>query len=84
MRDVSDKAQYLKRNSYVEVSDEDFVYFLRIFDYKLVGEVAPLEFISESVKDVIINKRKISLKRELEKKIYDEAIRTNAFEIYTK
>ncbi len=83
MRDITDKTQFLKRNSYVEVSDEDFIYFLRIFEFKLVGEVAPLEFISESVKDVIINKRKIALKKELEKKIYDEAVQTNAFEIYT-
>ncbi|MEM6643455.1 MAG: peptidyl-prolyl cis-trans isomerase [Bacteroidota bacterium] len=80
--EVSDKAQFLKRNTYVEVSDDKFTYFLRIFDYKLVGEIAPLEFISEQVKDVIINKRKIALKRELEKNIYNEAVRSNAFEIY--
>lgn len=82
MRDISDKAAFLQKNSYVEVSDEDFVYFLRIIDFKVVGEVAPLEFIRESVKDIIINKRKIDLKRELEKKIYDEALQTDAFEIY--
>jgi len=82
MKDISDKSQFLQRNSYVEVSDEDFSYFLRIFDFKLVGEVAPLEFIYESVKDVIINKRKIALKKELEKKIYDEAVQTKAFKIY--
>ena len=83
MKDVTDKSQFLKRNSYIEVSDENFIYFLKIMDYKLVGEVAPLEFISERVKDVIINKRKIALKKELEKKIYDEAVQTNAFEIYS-
>ena len=83
MKEVTDKTQFLKRNSYIEVSDEDFIYFLKIMDYKLVGEIAPLEFIAESVKDVIINKRKIALKKELEKKIYDEAVQTNAFEIYT-
>ena len=82
MKEITDKAQFLKRNSYIEVSDEDFIYFLKIMNHKLVGEVAPLEFISESVKDVIINKRKIALKKELEKKIYDEAVQQNAFEIY--
>lgn len=82
MKDITDKAQFLKRNSYVEVSDEEYIYFLKILEYKVVGEVAPLEFIGESVKDVIINKRKIALKKELEKKIYDEAVQTNAFEIY--
>ncbi|MEQ9468750.1 MAG: peptidyl-prolyl cis-trans isomerase [Ekhidna sp.] len=83
LKDVTDKAAFLKTNSSVEVSDEDFIYFLRIFEYKVVGEVAPLEFIKESIADIIINKRKIALKKELEKKIYEEAEKTNAFEIYS-
>jgi len=68
LKDVSDKSSFLKTNKSVEVSDEEFTYFLNIFDYKTIGEVAPLEFIRQSVEDVIINKRKIELKKELEKK----------------
>ena len=83
LKEISDKMQFLRTNSSVEVSDEEFIYFLKIFDYKLVGEIAPLEFIQENVKDVILNKRKIALKRDLEKKIYDEAVQTNAFEIFS-
>lgn len=83
LKEVNDKAGFLKANSSVEVSDQDFIYFLRIFEYKVVGEIAPLEFIKESVSDIIINKRKIALKKELEKKIYEEAEQTNAFEIYS-
>lgn len=83
LKEVSDKTNFLKRNSSVEVSDEDFIYFLKIFEYKLIGEIAPLEFIKENIADIIINKRKIELKKELEKNIYEEAEKTNAFEIYT-
>lgn len=83
LKDVNDKAGFLKTNSSIEVSDEDYIYFLRIFEYKVVGEIAPLEFIKESVADIIINKRKIALKKELERKIYEEAQQTNAFEIYS-
>jgi len=82
LKDVNDKATFLRTNSSVEASDEDFVYFLKIFEYKTVGEVAPLEFIKENVVDIIINKRKIALKKELERKIYEEAEQSNAFEIY--
>ncbi|GAB4230562.1 MAG: hypothetical protein Tsb0034_02540 [Ekhidna sp.] len=81
LKDITDKTSFLRSNSSVEVSDEDFIYFLKIFEYKLIGEIAPLEFIKESVADVIINKRKISLKKDLERKIYEEAKQTNAFEI---
>jgi len=82
LKNVNDKAAFLKTNSSVEVSDEDYIYFLRIFEHKVIGEIAPLEFIRESIEDIIINKRKIALKKELEKKIYEEAEQTNAFEIY--
>ena len=82
LNDITDKAQFLRTNSSVEVSDEEFTYFLKIFEFKLIGEIAPLEFIKESVVDVIINKRKIALKKELEKRIYEEAVQSNAFEIY--
>lgn len=82
LKDVNDKASFLRTNSSVEVSDEDFIYFLKVFEYKTVGEIAPIEFIRESVSDIIINKRKIALKKELEKKIYEEAEQTNAFEIF--
>jgi hypothetical protein len=83
LKEVSDKTNFLKRNSSIEVSDADFIYFLRIFEYKVIGEIAPLEFIKESIVDIIVNKRKIELKKELEKNIYEEAEKTNAFEIYT-
>ena len=83
LKNINDKASFLRSNNSLEVSDEDYIYFLKIFEYKLVGEIAPLEFINESVKDIIINKRKIALKRELEKKIYEEAEQTNAFKIYS-
>lgn len=83
LKEIADKATFLKTNSSVEVSDDDFIYFLRIFEYKVIGEIAPLEFIKEQVADVIINKRKIALKKELERKIYEEAEQTNAFEIYS-
>ncbi|MEQ9402650.1 MAG: peptidyl-prolyl cis-trans isomerase [Cyclobacteriaceae bacterium] len=83
LKDINDKTQFLKTNSSVETSDEDYVYFLIIFEYKLIGEIAPIEFVNENISDIILNKRKIELKKELEKKIYEEAKASNAFEIYS-
>lgn len=83
LSDISDKARFLKANRSIEVSDQDYIYFLKIFEYRLIGEVAPLEFIKDRIVDVLINKRKILLKKELEKKIYEEAEQSDAFEIFT-
>lgn len=83
LKDISDRTRFLQTNASAESSDEDYIYFLRIFEYKLVGEIAPIEFVEGSIADIIINKRKIALKRELEKSIYEEAKSSNEFEIYT-
>ena len=83
MKDVTNKTQFLKTNNFVESSDEDYAYFLKIFEYKLIGEIAPIEFVKEDIYDIILNKRKIELKKELEKNIYEEAKASNAFEIFS-
>lgn len=83
LKEINNKTQFLRTNSYIETSDEDYVYLLKIFEYKLVGEIAPIEFVRESISDIILNKRKIELKKELEKNIYEEAKASNAFEIYS-
>ncbi len=83
LKEINDKTRFLQTTNSVENSDEDYTYFLKIFEYKLVGEIAPIEFVKESISDIIINKRKIELKKELEKNIYEEAKASNAFEIYS-
>lgn len=80
--DLNDKTTFLKKNSSIEVADDSFTYFIKILDKRTIGEVAPMQYISERIEDIIINKRKIALKKELEKRVYDEAVEQNAFEIY--
>jgi hypothetical protein len=40
---IPNKVQFLKKNDYIEMTDEDFTYFLRILDYKISEEISPLE-----------------------------------------
>ncbi|MEQ9307223.1 MAG: peptidyl-prolyl cis-trans isomerase [Marinoscillum sp.] len=82
LESIENKNQFLAKNSYSETSDEEYIYFLKIFDFKISDEVSPLEFIKEDIENIIINKRKIGLKKELEEKIYDQAENNNLFEIY--
>ncbi|MCP4460490.1 MAG: peptidyl-prolyl cis-trans isomerase [Cytophagales bacterium] len=79
---IIDKARILRTRSLLENSDENFTYYLRILEYKMVDEISPLEFVREDILNIIINKRKVSLKRELENKVYEDAAQSDAFEIY--
>lgn len=82
LKDINNRTRFLQTNNLVETSDEDYIYFIKIFEYKLIGHIAPIEFVEESIEDIIINKRKIALVKALEKNIYEEAKASHAFEIY--
>jgi hypothetical protein len=82
LKDIESRIQFLQRTTFSETSDDSYVYYLKILDYKISDQVSPLEFISEDIENIIINKRKLALKKELEKAIYDEAVTKNSFEIF--
>lgn len=82
LESTTDKTKFLKSTTYSETSDQNSLYFLVILDYKLIDEVSPLEFIRNDIRNIIINKRKITLKKELEENIYEEAKKNGLFKIY--
>lgn len=81
---ILDKNRVLRTRKYLKESDDQFDHYLRILEYKMVDDVSPLEFVKENIANILINKRKIALKRELEEKVYNEASRNNAFEIFDR
>lgn len=84
LKEVKNQVQFLESSTYSETSDDDFIYFLRILDYKISDEMSPIEFIRDDIESILVNKRKIELKRELEEAIYEEAKKNESFKIYTR
>jgi len=66
----------------IEQQDGEFIYFVRIRDKRAPGDTAPLVFVKNKVKSIIINKRKLKFISELEQNIYNDALLKNQFEIY--
>lgn len=79
---IPNKVQYLRTNSYVETSDDSYLYFLKINEYKISDQNSPVEFVADQIIAIIKNKRKVMLKDQLEQDIFKRAIRNNEFEIY--
>ena len=82
LSDIPNKVQFLKTNKFFESADDEFVYFLRIMEYKISDQISPLEFIRDDIRNIIINKRKISIKKDLEERIFKEAKENEEFELY--
>jgi len=72
----------MTQSDQIEQQDEDFVYFVRIREKRTPDDTAPLVFVKDKVKSIIINKRKLKFISELEQDIYDDALVRNKFKIY--
>lgn len=79
---IDNAKRYLKYRKFIEIKDSTYYYFVNIKDYRLVGTVAPLETVRENIRNIIFNKRKIRLIKELESEIYNDALNRNNFTIY--
>jgi len=82
LANIQDRVTFLKGNSFVETSDENNYYFIRILDYKISNQISPLEFIKDDIVSILINKKKVELRKKLEDEIYKIAEEKNEFEIY--
>ena len=49
-----------------------------------VNDIAPLSFIEPTIKQVLLNRRKLAYMRKLEAEIIDEAIKEKEFEVYVQ
>ena len=79
---ISDQERFLRYNSLIESEDSLFMYFVNIRDYRLKATPAPIEYINENIKTIILNNRKIHFLRDLENNIYNDALTREEFEIY--
>ena len=71
----------LRRNSFIEASDDNKYYLAAIKDYRLIGDKAPFEFVRDRITNMILNTRKMEFIEELQKNIYQKGKSTDQFKI---
>ena len=67
-----------------EIKDSTGIYIYKVVAKLNKGDVTPSSFIAPTLRQIILNKRKLELIRNIEKDITKDAIKNNNFEIYTK
>ncbi|MEO8759554.1 MAG: hypothetical protein ABI388_01155, partial [Bacteroidia bacterium] len=72
----------LKTSHQIELSDSTFTYYLNIKDFKIKNNPSPLSFEKENIRQIIINKRKLSLIEQMKQSVYSQAKESNNFEVY--
>jgi hypothetical protein len=79
---IDNPEDFLRENQFVEYSDSIYYYLVTIHDYKLKNEQAPIEYVKDNIKSLILNRRKIDFLKEVENNIYREGVNKNTFKIY--
>ncbi|MCA0153285.1 peptidyl-prolyl cis-trans isomerase [Winogradskyella vincentii] len=76
------KNQLLKKSNFIQLKDSINLYLMQVKDVRIQNDYAPLEYVSSSIEQIVINKRKLELIKQLEKDITKDAIKNKQFEIY--
>jgi len=82
LAELPNKVDFISKNKYTEFNDDQSLYFLRINEYKITNDISPLEVVYDQIKNIIINKRKVELAKNLEEDIYERAKGNEEFEIF--
>ncbi len=76
------KEKYLKKSQFFELEDSLGVYLVKITEVLPQNEIAPLSHLQPTIKEIIINQRKLDFIRNLERDILNEATKKADFEVY--
>ncbi len=75
-------SQLLKKSNFIQFEDSIRLYLVRINDLLKRNEQAPQEYMEQTLKQIILNKRKLKLIKQLEIDVRKDAIQNQEFEIY--
>jgi len=81
-QEITNIERFLRYNKYIEQQDSIFRYYVYIKDFRAESEEAPLEYIENKIKTIILNKRKVQFINEMENDIFNDAMRKGEFTIY--
>ncbi len=76
------KTKFLEKGKYTQLQDSSGLYMIKVMDLLRLNETAPLEYIKPTIRQIILNKRKLELIKKIEKDITRDAVENKQFEVY--
>mgnify|MGYP001161090765 CR=1 FL=1 len=77
-----DYDRYLKSKRFFEIEDSIDLYLVFVEEVRRRNEIAPLSHINPTLKQILLNKRKLEAMRKFDSDILQEAIKNKTLEIY--
>lgn len=76
------RKELLKKSNFMHLKDSLGLYLMQINEVLGRNEIAPIEYVMPTIKQIVINKRKLEFIKQLEKDITKDAIKNGQFELY--
>lgn len=73
---------YIAAGKSIQYRDSLDMYLVKIVNVTNKNQVSPFEYLQPTLKQVIVNKRKVELIKKIEKEITDDAIKDKEYEVY--
>ncbi len=73
---------YMQPGKSIQYPDGADMYLVKVVNVIDRNQVSPFEYVKPTLREVIVNKRKLELIKKFEKEITDDAIKDNKYEIY--
>ena len=80
--DPQKQKRLLKSPDYYEVKDSLVLYLFQLVDRLDRGNVAPISYVENTIRDIVFNQRKLEFLRSFDNDILQDAIKTKKFEKY--
>lgn len=80
--EITNQEKFLENNAFIEKTDKEYYYLVYFRDYRLAGEVSPVEYVENDIRNLILSKQKLDFFRQLEKDIYKEGVDNNKVKLF--
>ena len=72
----------IKKYKFIQKEDSLGLYLVKVIDVLLRNDIAPLNYVKSTIKQIILHQRKLELIRDIEKIIVNDAIQNKNFKIH--
>ncbi len=81
-RPISRPDRFLKYNHFYETSDSLNYYYINVKEFKLAKETAPIEYVEDRIKAILLNKKRLDFINKLESDLYNEGLKRKIIKFY--
>lgn len=73
---------YLNNHKYIRIIEGDFIYFIKINDFKTRNMLSPFVLEKRRIKEILLNKRQQELQRSIESNLLEKAYSNNHIQLF--